>query len=106
MMRDMERWESREGVAFLRRVGVRKGHTILDFGARVGHYTIPAAAVAGPKGKVYAFEKNPKALAELARKRAVWHAGNVVVVETTGEIDVNLAAIMIDTITAIDTECG
>jgi len=102
MMREMERWEKREGIAFLKRVGIREGDTVLDFGARVGHYTIPAAAAVGPKGKVYAFDKDPKALAELVRKKAVRDVDNIVTVETTGETGVNLADASVDLVLLYD----
>ena len=45
----MKQWETAIGVLFLKRVGLRQGQTVIDFGARVGHYTIPAAKVVGPR---------------------------------------------------------
>jgi len=41
--KDMDRWEKEDGVKFLRKVGLRPGQTVLDFGCGAGHYTIPAA---------------------------------------------------------------
>jgi len=84
-MHEMERWETAEGIAFLKRVGVRKGDTIVEFGARVGHYTVPATAIVGPKGKVYAFDKNAAALAELAERSPASIADQIVTVHTAGE---------------------
>ena len=43
----MEWWEREGGLKFLRKIGLRSGQKILDFGCRVGHYTIPAAQVVG-----------------------------------------------------------
>jgi FkbM family methyltransferase len=37
---------------------VRPGDTVLDVGMNVGHVTLPAASLVGPKGKVIAFEPN------------------------------------------------
>ena len=39
----MKKWEREEGVKFLKKIGIKTGQTVLDFGARVGHYSIPAA---------------------------------------------------------------
>jgi len=84
VMREMDRWERQEGIAFLKRVGVREGDTVVDFGARVGHYTVPAAAIVGSKGKVYAFDKNAAALAELKEQSPATIADRIVRVHTTG----------------------
>jgi len=88
-MRDMERWETGEGILFLQRAGVRRGDTVVDFGARVGHYTIPAAALVGPGGAVYAFDKNAAALAELTQRRPASATGRIATVHTTGETELD-----------------
>jgi hypothetical protein len=31
----------------VKRIGIETGHTVVDFGARVGHYSIPAAIAVG-----------------------------------------------------------
>jgi ubiquinone/menaquinone biosynthesis C-methylase UbiE len=89
VMREMERWERQEGIAFLKRVGVREGDTVVDFGARVGHYSIPAAAIVGPKGKVYAFDKNAAALTELRERSPESVTGRIATVHTTGETELD-----------------
>lgn len=85
IMHEMERWERVEGIAFLKRVGVREGDTVVDFGARVGHYSLPAAAIVGFKGKVYAFDKNAAALNELTQRSPAATADRIVTVHTAGE---------------------
>ena len=77
------------GIAFLKRVGVREGDTVVDFGARVGHYTVPAAAIVGPKGKVYAFDKNAAALTELMQRTSTSIADRIVTVHTRGETELD-----------------
>lgn len=56
-------WEP-QYTALFRRL-VRPGDTVFDLGANHGVYTLHAAALAGPTGRVHAFEPNPR-LAHLA----------------------------------------
>jgi FkbM family methyltransferase len=45
---------------------LRPGDTFVDVGANVGYYTMVAASVVGPTGRVYAFEPHPRVAALLA----------------------------------------
>ncbi len=56
-------WEP-QYTALFRRL-VRPGDTVFDLGANHGVYTLLAASLAGPTGRVHAFEPNPR-LAHLA----------------------------------------
>lgn len=49
----MKTLEKSGGVAFIRRIGINLGDKVVDFGWRVGHYSIPTAFVVGETGKVY-----------------------------------------------------
>lgn len=88
-MHEMERWETEEGIAFLKRVGVREGDTVVDFGARIGHYSIPAAAIVGSKGTVYAFDRNAAVLAELTKRSPASIADWIITVHTRGETELD-----------------
>jgi len=52
---------------------LKPGMTFVDIGANIGYYSLMAAAVAGPSGRVIAFEPNPVLSAQL--KRTVDHNG-------------------------------
>jgi len=39
---------------------IKKGMTVLDLGAHIGYYTLLAAKLVGPEGKVFAFEAAPE----------------------------------------------
>lgn len=58
---------------------VRPGATVLDVGAHVGYYTLLSAVLAGPRGRVHAFEPNPHNADFLRRHVRINHLGNVTV---------------------------
>jgi ubiquinone/menaquinone biosynthesis C-methylase UbiE len=85
MTEDMETWEMENGVNFLRKVGLRPGQIVLDFGSGVGHYTIPAAFAVGIKGIVYAVDKEQQVINELQQKAAANNLKNVKIIKTSGQ---------------------
>jgi len=92
----MESWEKDGGVRFLKKIGLRSGQRVLDFGCRVGHYTIPAAKAVGEEGIVYALDKESDALNELNRKVIVHDLTNVKVTKTSGQLKLPLESGAID----------
>ena len=46
---------------------VKGGYTVLDIGANIGYFTLLAARLVGKKGKVYAFEPEPRNYSMLLR---------------------------------------
>jgi len=56
---------------------LRPGMIVLDVGAHVGYYTLLAARMVGPHGRVYAFEPEPENYALLAKNVALNGFSNV-----------------------------
>jgi len=52
----------------IKKIDIKQGQTILDFGCGIGSYTIPAAKLVGKQGKVYALDKQPLALKKVEEK--------------------------------------
>jgi len=99
---EMEIWEREEGVKFLKKIGMEKGQTVFDFGARVGHYTFPAAITVGEEGLVYAVDKEKKALDELYQKASSFGLKNIRIVHNSGETKIGLEDQSIDFVLLYD----
>jgi len=98
----MEQWEKQKGVAFLRKIGLKTGQTVLDFGCRVGHYTIPAARVVTDQGIVYAVDKEQQALEQLRQKATDLNLKNIRIINTSDQIQLDLENDSIDVILFYD----
>ncbi len=96
MRKSMKQWERQDGIAFLRSIGVREGHGLLDFGCRVGHYSIPAAFAVGRSGIVYALDKAAKPLDELMKKAGKYGLQNIKAIRTSGQLDIDIESRSID----------
>lgn len=88
------RWEETETRLF--RSLVREGMTVVDIGANVGYYTLLAAKLAGPSGRVYAFEPCPGNFALLARNVEANGYRNVTLVEKAVSSSSGTAALSLD----------
>lgn len=62
-------WLNTNASEVLRATGIRAGHAVLDYGCNRGRFTIPAARIVGPGGRVYALDTNREAL-DCLRKSA------------------------------------
>jgi len=98
----METWEKENGVKFLRKVGLQPGQIVLDFGCRVGHYSIPAAFVVGNEGTIYAVDKEQQALNELQQKAARLNLKNIRIINTSGRVQIDLENDFIDVVLFYD----
>jgi ubiquinone/menaquinone biosynthesis C-methylase UbiE len=102
MNKSMPQWETAGGVKFLKRIGLKSSQTVLDFGCRVGHYTIPAAKAVGDKGIVYAVDKEQQALNELQQKATDLNLKNIRIINTSGRIQIDLENDTIDVVLFYD----
>lgn len=81
---DLARWLLAEkwfepGVREKVRQCARPGATVLDIGANIGYYTVQAATLVGPHGRVVAFEPQPSVRQELAANVALNRLSNVTI---------------------------
>jgi len=103
---DIEEWLAGKGSGFLKRVGVRPGQTVLDFGCSRGNYAKPAAEVAGPTGKVYAVDKDGEALNSLEQTIAEREIRNVECLRLSENDEIPLPECAVDTALLYDVLHG
>ncbi len=110
MENDVKKWLKGNGEIFLRDIGIKKGHVILDFGCGVGHYTIPAAKMVGKEGKIYAIDKDSHALDQLIQTVESEGLKNIVIIKTSEDLKIDLndgsidAVLFYDVLHYIDTD--
>lgn len=98
----MKQWECQDGVGFLKSIGIRPGNSLLDFGCRVGHYSIPAAFAVGHSGTVYALDKDQKPLDQLMEKAREYGLGNIKAIRASGPLDADIESRSIDVVLLYD----
>ncbi len=89
-----------EGI--LKKIGIKKGQVILDFGCGVGNYTIPAAKIIGNKGKIYALDESKSKLMELSQRVKSAGLNNIKIINTSGKLSFELEDMSIDVILLYD----
>ncbi len=77
----------------LERVGIQAGANVLDFGAGSGSYSIPAAQLVGPTGKVYAADIHPLAIEEIKKKVEIKRIKNLHTIFTDCETNLPYSSI-------------
>ena len=102
MKSDIQRWLEGGGQVYLKRIGIKRGQTVLDFGCGEGHYTIPAAKVVGRGGLVYAQDKEKKALDEVTKRVKTEGLKNIKVMKTKGELKIDLDDESLDAVLLYD----
>ena len=74
----------------LRKIGVKRGQRVLDFGCGSGNHTIPAARVVGKEGRVYALDKDKEVLDGLTQKAESLGLKNIRRIDTSGDTEIGL----------------
>jgi len=86
----------------LRRLGVKTGQYVLDFGCGSGTYAIPAAEVVGQNGRVYALDKDHNALDEVIENARRAGLQNVERTDSTGDVKIRLDNESVDVVLLFD----
>lgn len=103
MEKDVKEWLAKNGMAFLRSIGIKEGQAILDFGCGVGHYTIPVAKLLGKQGKIYAMDKDIESINELMQIAEREGLKNIVPMHIqSAELKINLRDESVDTVLFYD----
>ena len=79
-------WLTRDGVDFLRAVGIGSGDTVVDFGCGAGAYSIPAALLVGNDGLVVSVDVRASALKSLMRAACARGLGNIRAAQHLAEV--------------------
>ena len=102
MNKDVKFWLKNYSKNALSKIGIKQGMKVLDFGAREGYYTIPAAEIVELDGKVIAVDKNKKALKDLKDKVSRYDLKNIEIVNNKGKLELKIANNSIDFILLFD----
>jgi SAM-dependent methyltransferase len=86
----------------LRTLGIRTGQNVLDFGCGSGTYAIPAAEIVGEQGRVYALDKDHRALDELMANARTDGLQNIQRIDSSGEVNIGLEKGSIDVVLLFD----
>lgn len=86
----------------LQKLGIKTGHTVLDFGCGPGTYTIPAARIVGQGGRVYAWDKDKQVLDQLVQNARKAGLQNIRRINSSGILKIDLQEGSIDTILLFD----
>ena len=103
MNEKMEIWEKNEGTELIKRIGIKEGDAVLDFGAGYGHYTLPAAEVVGKTGIIFAVDKKAEplsAIGEKTKKRGL--IDNIKTIKNSGGVMLRFKSNILDHVMLFD----
>ena len=72
-------------IKILQQIGIQVGANVLDFGAGSGSYSVLAAQLVGPAGKVYAADMHVLAIREIRKKADMKGIKNIHTIHTNCE---------------------
>ena len=52
----LNNWTINDGVTFFKKIGIKNGQIVLDFGCGKGNNTLPIARILGEKGLIYSYQ--------------------------------------------------
>ena len=99
---DVKRWLEEISEGTLRRVGIKEGQVLLDFGCGMGYYTIPSARIVGREGRVYAIDKDKDCLDRIKKIAREEGLNNIDFINTAAEVRLPLRDESIDVVLLYD----
>ncbi len=69
-------------VKMLTDLGLKEGYTVLDIGAGIGYFTIPASEIVGKKGKVIAVDTSEEMIEKLKHRVSNVHIENIEILKS------------------------
>ncbi len=96
------KWLEEDGVKFLRKVGIKGGQIILEFGCGSGNYALPAAEIVGATGTIYSLDKNRTSLDDLMREAQAEGLTNIKRMDTAGQLKIDLEEESVDVVLLYD----
>ncbi|MFC1802874.1 class I SAM-dependent methyltransferase [Thermoproteota archaeon] len=78
----------RNASKMLSEVGISEGQSVLDFGCGSGTFSIPAAKLVGTNGRIYSLDVSQGALEKLTRKTEKEGLDNIVILLSSGNVDI------------------
>ena len=86
----------------IKKIPLKEGMTVVDYGCGPGRYTIPVAKLVGPKGKVFAVDIQPLAISTVRKKVASEALTNVEAI-LADSYNTGIQGSSIDLVLLIDT---
>jgi len=86
----------------IKKIPLKEGMTVVDYGCGPGRYTIPIAKLIGPKGKVFAIDIQPLAISTV-KKKAVGEALTNVEAIMVDSYDTGIQEATVDLVLLVDT---
>jgi len=102
MLSNLSDWELEKGIKFLKKVGIKEGFRVLDFGCNEGNYSLPAAQIVDENGKVFAVDKDEFPLERLREKAEKNGILNLELIKTNGELHFDLPDNSLDFVMCYD----